>query len=166
MGRMRGLLQGPAAVALILCGLASVSAHVAPTFPPARKYDFDFLDTFRTITPSVGLPPSVLATPSPVGNATAKEPTLATSASIRMTVRMTLIVVGSPRESASITEGRLYPRNSVSVAWDSSVKTASASQPSKRNESTPLRNGRRSFSMATTTCLCGGLSGAETHATR
>ena len=45
--RMRGLLQGPAAVALILCSLASVSAHVALTFPPARKYDFDFLDTFR-----------------------------------------------------------------------------------------------------------------------
>ena len=44
--RMRGLLQGHA-VAFILCGLASVSAHVALTFPPARKYDFDFLDTFR-----------------------------------------------------------------------------------------------------------------------
>ena len=44
--RMRGLFKGPVA-ALILCGLASVSAHVALTFPPARKYDFDFLDTFR-----------------------------------------------------------------------------------------------------------------------
>lgn len=47
--RIRGL-QGHAA-ALILCGFASVSAHVALTFPPARKYDFDFLDTFRTVLP-------------------------------------------------------------------------------------------------------------------
>jgi len=33
---------------LILCKI--VSAHVALTFPPARKYDLDFLDTARTGT--------------------------------------------------------------------------------------------------------------------
>ena len=32
---------------LILCKI--VSAHVALTFPPARKYDLDFLDTARLV---------------------------------------------------------------------------------------------------------------------
>ena len=33
--------------AFLLTAIATVSAHVALTFPPARKYDLDFLDTFR-----------------------------------------------------------------------------------------------------------------------
>jgi hypothetical protein len=38
-----------ALLALGACALAR--AHVALTFPPARKYDLDFLDTFRTEKP-------------------------------------------------------------------------------------------------------------------
>ena len=34
-------------LALVFCTLAVASAHVSLTFPPARKYDLDFLDTFR-----------------------------------------------------------------------------------------------------------------------
>ena len=33
--------------ALVLCKI--VSAHVSLTFPPARKYDLDFLDTARQV---------------------------------------------------------------------------------------------------------------------
>lgn len=44
-------------VALILCSsfLSETSAHVALTYPPARKYDLDFLDNTRTKGPC-GMP--------------------------------------------------------------------------------------------------------------
>lgn len=35
--------------------LVNVTAHVALTFPPARKYDLDFLDNSRT-KPPCGMP--------------------------------------------------------------------------------------------------------------
>ena len=35
--------------------VAVVNGHVSLTFPPARKYDFDFLDTFRTQKPCGGM---------------------------------------------------------------------------------------------------------------
>lgn len=37
------------------CALNSVKAHVALVFPPARKYDLDFLDSSRTKAPC-GMP--------------------------------------------------------------------------------------------------------------
>ncbi|XP_063547174.1 uncharacterized protein LOC134754755 isoform X2 [Cydia strobilella] len=39
----------------VLCGLGSAWAHVALTFPPARRYDLDFLDNTRT-KPPCGMP--------------------------------------------------------------------------------------------------------------
>ena len=33
--------------AFLAAVLGSAYSHVALTFPPARKYDLDFLDTFR-----------------------------------------------------------------------------------------------------------------------
>uniref|UniRef100_A0A182FFU9 Uncharacterized protein n=1 Tax=Anopheles albimanus TaxID=7167 RepID=A0A182FFU9_ANOAL len=46
-------------VALVLLPLvlppAAIEAHVALTFPPARKYDLDFLDNSRTKAPC-GMP--------------------------------------------------------------------------------------------------------------
>lgn len=43
-----------------------IQAHVALTFPPARKYDLDFLDTFRTDTPC-GMPKGDIKTSIPAG---------------------------------------------------------------------------------------------------
>lgn len=41
---------------LLLCSaVANINAHVALTFPPARKYDLDFLDNSRTPGPC-GMP--------------------------------------------------------------------------------------------------------------
>lgn len=41
---------------LLLCSaMSSINAHVALTFPPARKYDLDFLDNSRTPGPC-GMP--------------------------------------------------------------------------------------------------------------
>ena len=56
-------LSGPRAgtMARCLCALALLAltpiawGHVALTFPPARKFDLDFLDTFRT-KPPCGMP--------------------------------------------------------------------------------------------------------------
>ena len=44
-------------VIFILCNLYSqVHSHVALTFPPARKYDLDFLDNVRTKGACGGMP--------------------------------------------------------------------------------------------------------------
>ena len=40
---------------VVVLGLSEVRGHVALTFPPARSYDLDFLDTFRTQGPC-GMP--------------------------------------------------------------------------------------------------------------
>lgn len=43
------------AVVVAVCLAAPIAAHVALTFPPARKYDLDFLDNSRTKAPC-GMP--------------------------------------------------------------------------------------------------------------
>lgn len=43
-------------VVILLCLVEQILAHVSLTFPPARKYDLDFLDSFRTRAPC-GMPP-------------------------------------------------------------------------------------------------------------
>ncbi len=48
--------KGVAAVAIVLASLLTgTRAHVGLTFPPARKYDLDFLDNVRT-RPPCGMP--------------------------------------------------------------------------------------------------------------
>jgi len=44
-----------AALAVVACLVAAVSAHMALTYPPARKFDLDFLDNSRTKGPC-GMP--------------------------------------------------------------------------------------------------------------
>lgn len=44
-----------AALAVVACAVAGVSAHMALTYPAARKYDLDFLDNSRTKGPC-GMP--------------------------------------------------------------------------------------------------------------
>jgi hypothetical protein len=53
-----GVLQAMrllAALAVLACLVAAVSAHMALTYPQARKYDLDFLDNSRTKGPC-GMP--------------------------------------------------------------------------------------------------------------
>jgi hypothetical protein len=42
-------------LAVVACLVYSTTSHVALTFPPARTYDLDFLDTSRTPGPC-GMP--------------------------------------------------------------------------------------------------------------
>jgi len=42
-------------LAVVACLVCSTTSHVALTFPPARTYDLDFLDTSRTPGPC-GMP--------------------------------------------------------------------------------------------------------------
>ncbi len=56
------------AVATCLVLLAStVHAHVSLTYPPARKYQLDFLDTVRTSKPCGGMKKGSLKTKLPAG---------------------------------------------------------------------------------------------------
>lgn len=53
--------------AIFMIGLISKSSgHVSLTFPPARKYDLDFLDTFRTNKPCGGMPKGNIKTTIPL----------------------------------------------------------------------------------------------------
>ena len=55
-------------VIFILCNLYSqVHSHVALTFPPARKYDLDFLDNVRTKGACGGMPKGQIKTSIPNG---------------------------------------------------------------------------------------------------
>lgn len=42
-------------IVLVLSYISMINAHVALTYPPARKYDLDFLDNSRTKGPC-GMP--------------------------------------------------------------------------------------------------------------
>ena len=44
-----GVASVLAVVAVVVMVVGEVSGHVSLRFPPARKYDIDFLDSFRTV---------------------------------------------------------------------------------------------------------------------
>lgn len=55
MNAMRVMCATMLAVILCVSFLPLISSHVALTYPPARKYDLDFLDNSRTKGPC-GMP--------------------------------------------------------------------------------------------------------------
>ncbi|XP_076320004.1 uncharacterized protein LOC143230387 [Tachypleus tridentatus] len=63
---MRWKVEVAVWISLILGELHIVFAHVALTFPPARKYDLDFLDNGRTKSPC-GMPKGDIFTSLPAG---------------------------------------------------------------------------------------------------